>query len=214
LEPDRHLKSDESEKFHEYLKNTYRGIDNEMDGKPCSFCFKSAYNNFKGENNQVHTRSLHAEENAMLQISKKGGVGINKGKLFTTASPCELCAKKAYQLGIKEIYYIDPYPGISRQHVFTNNKATDPRMYFFQGFVGRSFHKLYEPFMAYKDEINLISGKRPKESTKSKRELLSSMLPKDLEKKTKNKLQKISEGEVDDILEKIGKDLENKMKSK
>ncbi|MDE5830508.1 MAG: hypothetical protein K2H53_02235, partial [Clostridia bacterium] len=45
--------------------------------------------------NQVHTRSLHAEENAFLQISKYGGQGIRGGKLFTTASPCELCSKKA-----------------------------------------------------------------------------------------------------------------------
>ncbi|WP_235846252.1 deaminase [Morganella psychrotolerans] len=61
----------------------------------------------KKENNQVHTRSLHAEENAFLQISKYGGTGVQHGSLYTTASPCELCAKKAYQLGIKEIVFID-----------------------------------------------------------------------------------------------------------
>jgi deoxycytidylate deaminase len=68
-----------------------------------SFCFKSLHNRYDGNDNQVHTRSLHAEENAMLQISKYGGQPLINGTLYTTASPCELCAKKAYQLGIKKI---------------------------------------------------------------------------------------------------------------
>ena len=37
-----------------------------------SFCFKSLHNKYEEKDNQVHTRSLHAEENAMLQISKYG----------------------------------------------------------------------------------------------------------------------------------------------
>ena len=101
------------------------------------YCFKDIYNGITGKPNQVHTRALHAEENAFLQIAKYGGAKIQGGKLFTTASPCELCSKKAYQLGIKEIYYIDPYPGIKSNHCIhgtvllgvsylfpTNNKFT------------------------------------------------------------------------------------------
>lgn len=85
----------------------------DLKGRLYPYCFKDIYNEIIGEKNQVHTRSLHAEENAFLQISKYGGQGVEGGFLFTTASPCELCAKKAYQLGIQKIYYIDPYPGIS-----------------------------------------------------------------------------------------------------
>ena len=77
-------------------------------GRNITYCFKAIYNGIKKDKNQVHTRSLHAEENAFLQISRSGGQGLDGGCLFTTASPCELCAKKAYQLGIKQIYYIDP----------------------------------------------------------------------------------------------------------
>lgn len=91
------------------------------------YCFKTAYNAFSGEKNQVHTRSLHAEENAMMQISKSGGQGLRDGFLFTTASPCELCAKKAYQLGVRTIYYIDPYPGISRNHILKSNEKNRSR---------------------------------------------------------------------------------------
>jgi deoxycytidylate deaminase len=134
-----------------------KGVENE--GKNCSFCFKSMHNKFEGKENQVHTRSLHAEENAMLQISKYGGQGLTEGKLFTTASPCELCAKKACQLGIKEIYYIDPYPGISMTHVLKQGDA-QPDLIPFKGVIGRSFNKLYEPFMAYKDELNLYNEEK------------------------------------------------------
>lgn len=63
-------------------------------GRNVSYCFKSEFNKMTGKSNQVHTRSLHAEENAFLQITKYGGRGIKDGSLFTTASPCELCAKK------------------------------------------------------------------------------------------------------------------------
>lgn len=120
-----------------------------------SFCFKSEYNKIKGDKNQVHTRALHAEENAFLQLSKYGGNGIQNGFLFTTASPCELCAKKAYQLGIKRIYYIDPYPGISAIHILQSG-SNDPELVLFTGAIGRAFHKLYSPLIPYKDELNAL----------------------------------------------------------
>lgn len=122
------------------------------------YCFKDVYNGIKREKNQVHTRALHAEENAFLQISKYGGVSINGGYLFTTASPCELCSKKAYQLGIKKIYYIDIYPGISRSHVLTFGGNNNPEMIMFQGAIGEAYVSLYRPRIAFKDETELITG--------------------------------------------------------
>jgi dCMP deaminase len=130
----------------------------EAEGKNCSFCFKSNHNKFEGEKNQVHTRSLHAEENAMLQISKHGGQKLTKGNLFTTASPCELCSKKAFQLGISKVYFIDKYPGISKEHVL-NNGFNAPKLIPFKGIIGSAFNKLYDPFMSYKDELSLYKKK-------------------------------------------------------
>lgn len=125
-----------------------------------SYCFKTEYNILKNEKNQVHTRSLHAEENAFLQISKDGGLGIEGGFLFTTASPCELCAKKAYQLGMTKIFYIDPYPGISMEHILCSGKVDrQPEMNLFKGAIGRAFHNLYTPITAYKDELNALLSK-------------------------------------------------------
>ncbi|WP_230432500.1 cytidine/deoxycytidylate deaminase family protein [Plesiomonas shigelloides] len=122
-----------------------------------SYCFKSEYNTIKKDKNQVHTRSLHAEENAFLQISRDGGRGIHGGFLFTTASPCELCAKKAYQLGMTKIYYIDPYPGISMEHILSSGlEKQQPVMVLFNGAIGRAFHNLYTPIAPYKDELNAL----------------------------------------------------------
>lgn len=136
----------------------------DLEGKNCSYCFKSFHNSFEGEKNQVHTRSLHAEENAMMQIVKYGGQSLLGGNLFTTASPCELCSKKAFQLGILNIFYIDPYPGIATKHILKSGTKEEhnPKLFMFQGAVGRAFHKLYEPFMAYKDELNILTGINPK----------------------------------------------------
>ncbi len=162
--------------FREKITKEFSKIDNEkLEGKHCSFCFKTFHNAFEGEKNQVHTRSLHAEENAMLQITKYGGQGIKNGNLFTTASPCELCSKKAFQLGIKRIYYIDPYPGIATTHILTNAKDVKvrPKLLMFQGAVGKAYHKLYEPFIAHKDELNILASIKPKENKTLKIESLT-----------------------------------------
>ncbi len=128
-----------------------------LKGRNVCMCFKSLHNSCYDGKNQVHTRSLHAEESAFLQITKYGGVAIKNGKLFTTASPCELCAKKAYQLGIRVIYYVDPYPGISQPQILDTGK-NPPEVRLFNGAIGNAYHWLYEPFMAYKDELALILG--------------------------------------------------------
>lgn len=122
------------------------------------FCFKDVYNSLKKDKNQVYTRSLHAEENSFLQLAKYGGQGIQGGCLFTTASPCELCAKKAYQLGIRDVYYIDPYPGISFSHILKFGKKQNPNLHLFYGAIGAAYVSLYTQRIAIKDELALMTG--------------------------------------------------------
>ncbi len=153
-------KNEKPSKFNEALKDyfevSYEKNGSDLKGKNCAFCFKTVHNHYEGEANQVHTRSLHAEENAMLQITKLGGQGVENGILFTTASPCELCSKKAYQLGIKKIYFIDPYPGISNDQILKGGQElTKPKMIPFSGAIGIAYHKLYDSFMSYKDEVSM-----------------------------------------------------------
>lgn len=158
--------------FQEVMNAINSSIDKvEMHGRKFSYCFKDIYNGYKNGNNQVYTRALHAEENAFLQISKYGGQSIKEGKLFCTASPCELCAKKAYQLGIEDIYYIDPYPGISEKHILNFGKNNlHPKMNLFYGAIGEAYIRLYKPLLPYKDELELVSGVSCKEEAKKIKE--------------------------------------------
>jgi len=144
--------------FRDAAKTQYgKVVHVEKCGRSPAYCFKSLKNSIDTEKNQVHTRSLHAEENAFLQLSKYGSPGIEGGILYTTASPCELCAKKAYQLGVSEIVFIDPYPGISIDHILAIG-TSPPKLVQFRGAIGTAFHQLYEPLMSYKDELEYMVG--------------------------------------------------------
>ena len=143
----------------EYIGSQLEQEQIDLHGRKFSYCFKDIYNGLKNDKNQVYTRALHAEENAFLQISKYGGSGIKGGYLFCTASPCELCSKKAFQLGIKKIYYIDPYPGIAQKHILSfGKKRYNPDVHLFSGAIGEAYVRLYRPIIALKDELELVSG--------------------------------------------------------
>lgn len=124
-----------------------------------SFCFKSIYtkNNSSEKGNQVHTRALHAEENAFLQLAKYGGEALLDGVLYSTASPCELCSKKAYQLGISKIVYIDPYPGIAIDQILLNGER-EIEIKLFSGAIGSAYHKIYEQIIPFKDELKALTN--------------------------------------------------------
>lgn len=150
----------EDSKFNNELKDRKEKINyDKLSGRLHPYCFKDVYNKISNTKNQVYTRALHAEENAFLQIAKNGGSGIKGGFLFTTASPCELCSKKAYQLGIKCIYYIDPYPGISIPHIlnFGENNPKNPKSQLFYGAIGKAYTELYSQRFAIKDELELFN---------------------------------------------------------
>ena len=127
-----------------------------LQGKLPAYCFKDIYNSIMGNNNQVHPRSLHAEETAFLNLGQYSAQG---GILFTTSSPCELCAKKAKYKGISKIYYIEPYSGISLKHVLNiGPKARRPEMLLFTGATGRAYTQLYTPLLPKKDELAFWLG--------------------------------------------------------
>ena len=149
----------EDEEFNAEISKVYKKSKSvNLNGRCYQYCFKDIYTEITNQKNQVHTRALHAEENAFLQLAKYGGIGIKGGNLFTTASPCELCSKKAYQLGIRNIYYIDPYPGISVRHIlsFKNIHGSKPETHLFVGAIGRAYTTLYSQKLSIKDELELL----------------------------------------------------------
>lgn len=72
----------------------------------------SAYNLFKKSFKILdYCRALHAEENAILNVTKSGSTAeLEKATLFTSTYPCNLCANKIAQVGIKKVVYFEPYP--------------------------------------------------------------------------------------------------------
>lgn len=142
--------------FKKHLELKYSSLDRtKIQGLNHSFCFKTLENEFRNNINQVYTRSLHAEENAMMQIAKSGGNGLEGGTMYVTASPCVLCSKKSYQLGIERIVYIDPYPDIAIDQILKSGYK-EIKIEEFEGAVGNAYFKLYKPFLSYKDELKII----------------------------------------------------------
>lgn len=119
-----------------------------------AYCFRSRYNTYKENKDAVNTRSLHAEENTMLRLARQGGMGLNGGTMYVTASPCILCSKKACQIGIRDIVYLDPYTDIAPDLIL-NCGFDIPHLRAFRGAIGGTFYKLYQPFIPYKDELKI-----------------------------------------------------------
>lgn len=159
--------NDDDGKFQKYIKKLAEKFFSKEDktlrdkGKLPCFCFKDIYNCIKMDKNQVHTRALHGEETAFLNLSRVGIHLLENGILFTTSSPCELCSKKAMYLGIKKIYYIEPYFGLSQSHVLSaGKKEKRPEFILFTGAIGEAYTQLYMPVMPRKDENELWCGKQ------------------------------------------------------
>ena len=80
-------------KFREKVRETYDGASNKSDnqkklrGLPIPYWFKDIKNSLDNEKNQVHTRALHAEENAFLQITKYGGGRNKRWEIICNSKP-------------------------------------------------------------------------------------------------------------------------------
>lgn len=137
-------------------------------GRNACYCFKDLYNHITKEKNQVHTRALHAEETAFLNLTGDNKTRARGGYLFTTSSPCVLCAKKARYLNVSKIYYVDPYPDISYDHVLrVGPKESRPDFILFTGAIGTAYTRLYTPLLSIKDERELWLGHKIGESAAS-----------------------------------------------
>jgi dCMP deaminase len=84
--------------------------------------------------------ALHAEENAIIQSSKIGGMGLKGGTIYTTDQPCTLCAKKIQQVGLSKVVYTEAYPqSLSKVYM----KDGDLKQ--FEGVKPRAYIKLFMP---------------------------------------------------------------------
>jgi len=135
---------EQSEEFKKHMKDS--------PGKS-PFCFRSELKKMKGEKKTEYTRALHAEENAFLQTAKVGGFSLCGSTLYTTASTCTLCAKKAYQLEVERIVFIEQYPDLAHQQTIQSG-SRKIKFDQFEGVSGNAFFRLYAPLMPEKDLVD------------------------------------------------------------
>jgi deoxycytidylate deaminase len=159
-------------KFRQMYKLFENSQRKNLNGLPCSYCFKNVYKSMKGGENQVHTRAQHGEEKALEGCNKSRTIG---GTLYSTSSCCELCAKKALSYNIARIVYIEPYSGLTNDHILGHMvdeglgqkiKRVDKdgnevirreqiRVELFTGATQGAYSKLYSPLFPLKDELRL-----------------------------------------------------------
>lgn len=55
------------------------------------------------------SRSIHAEMDAIISLSRLGGGSTQDAILFTSTFPCHNCARHIVASGIKTVFYLEPY---------------------------------------------------------------------------------------------------------
>jgi len=126
-------------------------ITNDIESLDESFCFKDEYAKKTGKKSLQYCRALHGEENAILQTAKIGGIGLKNATIYTTTFPCELCAKKIYQVNIERIVYVEPYPKSISEEVFLKDGIRKPKIEQFEGVKPYSYFRIYKPFLDKKE---------------------------------------------------------------
>lgn len=86
-------------------------------------------------------RSLHAEEQAILNVARLGTSNALKGAtLYTTTYPCNLCANKIAQVGINKVVYLEPYP-MKEAKVLLQSRSIEQKP--FEGVNFKGYFKLF-----------------------------------------------------------------------
>ena len=120
---------EKKEELQEWCRELFNGVLDDVKIHQLEFCL-----------------ALHAEENAILQGARIGGMGLRGGKIYTTAEPCTLCSKKIHQVGLKEVIYTEPYPKSLREVYMP---GVDVRQ--FEGVKPRAYIRLFMPHHDRKD---------------------------------------------------------------
>lgn len=102
-----------------------------------------AYKSFKTSFKILdYCKSLHAEENAILNVARIGAsAALKSATLYTSTYPCNLCANKIAQVGIKEVVYFEPYPMPEAKKILTAQKVVQTP---FKGVTYNGYFRLME----------------------------------------------------------------------
>jgi len=87
-----------------------------------------------------YCRALHAEESAIVGLVGTG-LDLDESTIYVTTHPCNLCANKIVQSGIKRVVYFEPYPVIEAQKILKDAGIESKP---FEGVTFRAFFKAYK----------------------------------------------------------------------
>ena len=128
--------------YRDHLKKNFRTALHEIlseDHKAAEEVFGRFKSNFKILD---YCRSLHAEENAILNVAKIGASSsLSESTLYTTIYPCNLCANKITQVGIREVVYFEPYPMEEAKKILTEKTVIQTP---FEGVTYNGYFKFME----------------------------------------------------------------------
>jgi deoxycytidylate deaminase len=85
-------------------------------------------------------RSLHAEERAILNLTRNGVLAPEGSMLYSTTFPCNLCANKIVTTNIDTVIFNEPYPMKEAKDILENRGIN---MTPFEGVKSSAYFKLY-----------------------------------------------------------------------
>ena len=86
-------------------------------------------------------RALHAEETALLKLTKTYGKTSENLVLYSTTQPCNLCSNKIVLSGIKKVVYSEPYSMKEADEILKSDNVDITR---FEGVKSSAFFRLYQ----------------------------------------------------------------------
>lgn len=70
---------------------------------------RGAFGDLRVSNLIEFGRMVHAEMFALMEAARRG-LAVEGGTLYCTTFPCHMCARHIVAAGIREVFYIEPYP--------------------------------------------------------------------------------------------------------
>ena len=79
---------------------------------------------------------------AILNVARFGNANmLLTATLYTTTYPCNLCANKIAQVGLKKIIYFEPYPVVEAKSILDNREI---KQIPFEGITYMSYFRIFK----------------------------------------------------------------------
>ncbi|WP_082662973.1 MULTISPECIES: anti-phage dCTP deaminase [unclassified Sphingopyxis] len=86
---------------------------------------KGAFKDLRVSNLIEFGRMVHAEMFALMEAARRG-LAVEGGTLYCTTFPCHMCARHIIAAGIREVFYIEPYPKSMTQELYGDMVSIEP----------------------------------------------------------------------------------------